>query len=522
MISFSRLGNHGRIGNQLFQVAATISIAERNNAQYSFPAWQYADYFETNLPASHSFYGKQIKESNFHYDEYNLSPGQDYDLLGYFQSEKYFRKNVKEVFKFNTKFLQTVKEKLPNNGKKNIAIHIRRGDYQKEPYRNLYYQLPVTYFIDSLLQIEDWQDYNLVIFSDDLAYCKLHFECAGAYFPELNEIETLAAGTFCEHFIISNSTFGWWLAYLGEKGNSKVIHPGHYFTGRLAEENDIKDFWPERWTENKKDKYILDISDITFTIPVFCDSLDRKKNLDLCVCVLQNNFKTNIIVGEQGGNKFRYMSQWCEYTQFINMRYFHRTRMLNQMCLQANTPFIANWDCDVIITPFQIYMSVLSLRSGKDIVFPYDGRFARWDRNMWFKKIEKTLDIGCTAGIKPRGHRGADIEGQTSVGGAVFVNKESFIKAGMENENMISFGPEDCERNDRFSMLGLSIERIPGYLHHINHWIGPDSSTRNPYFRSNHAELNLIRRMNKSQLQSYINTWQWCKGTDKRYFTKKL
>src|ERR1019366_7610418 len=140
------------------------------------------------------------------------------------------------------------------------------------------------------------------------------FECAGAYYPDLNEIETIAAGQFCEHFIISNSTFGWWIAWLGEKENSIVIHPGHLFIGRLAEENDAKDFWPERWVRNQKESYTLDIQDITFTIPVFFDNKDRKQNLDLIVCMLQSSFKTNIIVGEQGGNRLQYMSQWCQYT----------------------------------------------------------------------------------------------------------------------------------------------------------------------------------------------------------------
>jgi hypothetical protein len=514
IISFSKLWQHGRIGNCFFQIASIIGIAEKNNCKASFPFWPFENYFENKLPdAWNGLNAITEKEKNFHYDEYIFNDDQNRDLIGYFQSEKYFSKAaVKDTFKFKIGFLQEVKNKLPKNGKKNISIHIRRGDYLQEPYCNFYYQLPVTYFIDSLLSIENWQDYNLLFFSDDLDYCKLHFECLiNAYFPELNEIETIAAGQFCEHFILSNSTFGWWIAYLGEKENSKVIHPGHYFTGRLAQENDIKDFWPERWIENKKEKYTIDISDLTFTVPVFCDSKDRKKNLDLSVCILQNYFKTNIIIGEQGGDKFRYMSQWCQYIHF-QMRYFHRTKMLNQMALKANTPYIANWDCDVIISPMQIYLSVLALRSGAEIVFPYDGRFARWEREPWFKKIEKVLDIGATAGTRPKGNRGADIEGQYSVGGAVFVNKESFIKSGMENEHMISFGPEDCERNDRFTMLGLRIERVKGYLHHINHWCGPDSSIKNPFFKSNHAEIDKIRLMNKEQLQVYIETWPWCKS----------
>src|ERR1035437_6693831 len=147
IISFSKLWNHGRLGNCFFQIMATLGIAEKNNAQANFPSWPYENYFQNKLPNNNN--GQAIyfeKEKNFHYDDYIFTDWQNRDLVGYFQSEKYFPSNAKEVFKFKEDFLQSVKEKLPDNGKKNIAIHIRRGDYQQEPYINFYYQLPITYF----------------------------------------------------------------------------------------------------------------------------------------------------------------------------------------------------------------------------------------------------------------------------------------------------------------------------------------------------------------------------------------
>lgn len=522
IVSFSKLGNYGRAGNMLFEVMATLGIAERNNALASFPSWPYEGYFENKLPNSPlpDHYIPVFKELEFCYQEFDFSAihsipqnEQYIDLVGYFQSEKYFPSNAKQVFKFKETFLESVKTKLPDNGKKNIAIHIRRGDYQQEPYVNLYYQLPITYFINALIAIPDWRDYNIIIFSDDLPYCKVHLSClSNVYFPELNEIETLAAGTFCEHFIISNSTFGWWLAWLGEKETSTVIHPGHLFLGRLKEENDTKDFWPERWIRYQRDGYAIDLHDLTFTIPVYHDHKDRKQNLDLGVCLLQSQFNTNIIIGEQGGNKFEYMKQWCRYIKF-DEKYFHRTKMLNVMSYASKTPYIANWDADVVLPPMQVYLAVLALRGGKEMVFPYDGRFARWPRELWFKKLEKALDVGVFAGTQPKGHRGADIEDMTSVGGAVFWNKESFVRGGMENEHMISFGPEDCERNDRYTMLGFRIAQIKGYLHHINHYIGENSSKHNPFFKANHLEIDKIRKMNKEQLLEYVSGWPWLKRT---------
>lgn len=74
---------------------------------------------------------------------------------------------------------------------------------------------------------------------------------------------------------------------------------------------------------------------------------------------------------------------------------------------------------------------------------------------------------------------------------------------------MISFGPEDCERNDRFTALGHDIRRTGGPLFHIDHWCGPNSSRHNPYFRANHKELDKIRLLDKEALTLYINTWSW-------------
>lgn len=516
-ISFSRLGNYGRLGNSLFQIASCMGLAHNYKASLSFPEWKYEKYFANPLP-----HGKmnqhQIKENQFNYHEWNLKG--DTDILGYLQSERYFeniKDKIKEQFTFKPEFVQSAKDKLGVFDKETILLQVRRTDYVNCP---TYYQLPVTYYIQALNEFfPNWQDMNLIFISDDIPYCRVHFEfLPNAFFADVIDIEQIAIAGLCDHYIIANSSFGWWSAWLGEKPHSKIIHPGRLHDGEFLKKTNEKDYWPERWTNFKKDSYKLDLRDTTFTIPVFCDHTDRKQNLDLSVCILQKNLDTNIIVGEQGGNKFTYMTNFCEYMAF-DLKYFHRTKMLNDMAFHADTPYIANWDADVIIPPFQIYMAVEKLRKGADMVFPYDGRFARLERN-WFKEIEKILDIGTIGDTEPKGKRGQPVP-ETSVGGAVFFNKESFIDGGMENENMISFGPEDCERNDRFTRLGFKVERVGtdennncgkglgGCLYHINHWCGPDSSSRNPHFRKNQAELEKIRKMTREELRLYVDSFSW-------------
>lgn len=159
IISFSKLGNYGRLGNQLFEIAGVLGLAEKYNADARFPAWAYEKYFTIQLshgPAA----SKQVKEKHFHHHDWQLTG--DVDVLGYFQSEKYFPSY--NVFEFKDDFKQSVKNKVPPEmwDKPTICFQIRRGDYVGNPN---YYQLSIEYYIDALLtNFPDWRNYNIVFF----------------------------------------------------------------------------------------------------------------------------------------------------------------------------------------------------------------------------------------------------------------------------------------------------------------------------------------------------------------------
>lgn len=492
VISFSRLGNYGRIGNQLFQVASTLGIAESCNAEASFPPWKYEKYFKDPIPHN-GLVSRPHNEKHYHYEKIEIS--QDADLFGYFQSHRYFPNNYKP------KFSEEIISQWGNHEafkKETIAIHIRRGDYINH---ECYYQLPISWYISALLSIPNWKDCNILFFSDDMEYLKVHFECLpNAFFIPGFEIDHLCLMSLCDHHIIPNSTFSWWGAYLSEQKN--VIHSGKMFRGSFAHK-DIKDFYPPNWNEHKEEK--IDLSDVTFTIPVLYDHNDRKQNIDLGLCMLQKDFHTNIIIGEQGKEKkFEYTGKWAKYHYFEGMDKFHRTKMLNEMAVMAETEIIVNWDADIIIPPMQIYLAAERLREGVDCVYPYDGRFARMDRIHWFRKLETQLDIGCV-GKSPLDHRNI----RESVGGAVMWRKESFIDFGMENEYMISYAPEDVERWERMHTLGVNVQRVNGTLFHMNHFKGIDSHNGNPNFPNSKAELAKMRAMSKDEMRLYIDGWPW-------------
>lgn len=302
----------------------------------------------------------------------------------------------------------------------------------------------------------------------------------------------------------------------------KIVRPKYLFDGPLLERSDSKDHWPDRWAvyDHKQDgapkKY--DLKDVTFTIPVMYDHLDRKENLNLNVCLLQRSFDTNVVVMEHvmvHGSKepmFEYMSEYCEY-EMVSGETFFRTWMLNKMMRSSKTPIVANWDADVAVPEVQVVVAVELIRRGlADGSYPYDGRFARVNRKDWFKKLESALDLGIYKSIPFKG----SVPSAHSVGGAVIWNKAKYCSIGGENENFISHAPEDAERWDRSRLLGLRISRVRGQLFHMDHWVGPNSSNRHghkPHNDKKWAEFVAFRDNNDaSGLWEYIKAWPWYEG----------
>lgn len=526
-LTFKKLGTNGRVGNQLFQYASSIGIAKDNNKILELDYWNYQIYFKGKFPIKQDKDDfkefKDIKELNFHYDKYNFEENENINLEGYFQSEKYWInciKEIKDTFTFNEPFILYCKTKISKNcfKKETIAIHIRRGDYiNNSNYNNL----TITYYILSLYKyFPNWRDYNLVIFSDDIPYCKVHFGCLeNVYFSENNsDIEDICLMSQCSHFIIANSSFSWWAAYIGEKEGTKIICPSNYFKGELLKKCDIMDFYPKNWIkEDFKDKKI-NLKNVTFNVPVTYDHSDRKENLGLSIFFLQHYFNTNIIIMEKNTDNFKYTESFATYIKYDDKtNNFHRTKMLNEMAKISNTDYIVNWDCDIILPPMQILNSLYILKYNVDMVYPYDGRFARLPRE-WLNPLRNSKDIGIIRNTIFKGMEkeciGIDTfyASKISTGGCVFWNKKSFLSIKGENENMISYAPEDTERFFRAKKLGLKIERVKGCLYHIQHYTGSNSREYgHSFFKNNLDEFNKINKMSKEELINYIKTWNWLK-----------
>jgi hypothetical protein len=492
-VGFSRLGTLGRLGNHLFQIASVMGIAECNGTQAVFPEWKYEPCFAHPLPHGELKIAVLMEEGD-HYGHvpYTLYANKDYDFYGYFQSAKYWDKaTILKQFEFSPEMKAGAAKFITG---KTLAISVRRGDFVNNPN---YYQIPITYYLNCYYT-HFGKDWNVIIFSDDLPYCRQHFNGIPnvQYADNLSDIQQLCVMSLCEAHIISNSTFSWWGAYLSR--SAIVYRPQKNFAGPLAAKYSEADYWMPEW-EIFND-YRIDLTDTTFLIPVFHDHEDRMQNVKITLAFLLNNFDTNVIIGEQGGNAFEGFSDYADYMQF-DYPHFHRTRMLNAMGMEATTAILVNWDCDTIVSPGQLIAAVAQIRQGADIVYPFDGCVLRIPRHL-VGGIAQTLEVAnipkedCVCKF-------------SSVGHALLMNKQSFFAAGGENENFISWSCEDAERFNRFHILGLNVQRIDGPIYHMDHYIGVNSSSKNPFFKQGEDEFFNVTGKNKEQLQEYVKTWAW-------------
>ncbi len=360
MIVFSQLGNKGHLGNQLFQIASVIGLAKKHNMDFGFPAWKWAGYFEIPLPEIPERHFNLLPETKFHWHEWPIEADKDYDLDGWLQSEKYFdRKRLTNYFTFKPSLIAGMKKKFSALlSKQTIVISIRRGDFVNHPD---YFQLPVLYYILALEEhFPDWRNRNILVTSDDVTYCKIHFSfLENAFFADqLNAAEQLLLASLCDDFIISNSTFSWWTAYLGEKSHSKIIRPAHYFRGAKAQKDSDADFFPERWKLYDHREKKLSLDNTTLILRPVTASFINQKNGALAEGLLMQNFETDIRRVAKNTKGLSFM-----HYEFLNAESRKKSREVTSASLReiienCDNQYILVIDDNAILPPFAIFEAV--------------------------------------------------------------------------------------------------------------------------------------------------------------------
>lgn len=258
-ITFSQLGNNGRLGNQLFQIAATLGLARHLNKKPIFPQWKYSTMFEPSeffkeYNDNTVKYTLQLAEkTSFGFDNSTLSKNFPHhiDVSGYRQNRRYFSSvmcDVYRVFTLNQNLINIITSKFSDiTTKKYIALHIRRGDYVGNKTYDIcterYYEFGIRFF----LALEP--EAPVIIITDDKLWCKQYLNRTNfgidiQISPFETEQEDFACLYLCSYKIISNSTFAWWAAELDQRVSSQVLAPTPWINNMGDEYNNL---YSKRW-----------------------------------------------------------------------------------------------------------------------------------------------------------------------------------------------------------------------------------------------------------------------------------
>ena len=301
---------------------------------------------------------------------------------------------------------------------------------------------------------------------------------------------------------------------------SNYIHSSPYYDIKLNNITDNTSSYPlvkliDEYLKDRKKKRI-DLSDVSFLIAVRIDSANRLENLYIIIRFLSKLFETNIFIIES--DKEQKIDETylhgCNY-EFIRDEnpLMHRTRINNLLISKSRTPFIALFDTDNIFPVNQIINSVEQLRLGNaDMIYPFDGSFNIVD-SLFKTMFDQILDpelFTCNMGkFRTVTH--------SSYEGTVFLDREKYIRAGMDNEYFTSWGIEDIERVERIKSLGYKVKRTNGCLFYLGHNRKDNSESCNDeLYVKLMEEYFRICNMHKNELELYISSWSWVKHDQKK------
>lgn len=243
----------GGMGNQMFQYACARSCAERRGdklilctSRLSQPhsRRRYAlGVFSIKAPVSNdALKGFDVIQSIVQIDSrFHPSvlddPSVNIALQGYWESEKYFveiKNLIRDDFSFrgNADGVPVSTMLSPIRETESVCVHVRRSDLLLDSDPKGFVGL--DYYDRAVRRIKELVcNPTFYVFSDDIAWCRNnlnidgdHRFVSGAGMSDGGELETMTA---CKHFIIANSSFSWWGAWLGTFSKKVVIAPRRWF-----------------------------------------------------------------------------------------------------------------------------------------------------------------------------------------------------------------------------------------------------------------------------------------------------
>lgn len=233
---------NGRLGNNMFQIAAILSLAKKTGEDVIFPHTTYAGHRGTR-PVDLSIFGYnfprgELPADNDKHEEkddsYSPIPVlKNLTISGFYQSYQYFddirEELINKYFVPNNEIAEKLsKIEISQNA---TGVSVRRGDYLMLQQNHCV--LSEQYYNEAFEKYCSESD-QLFVFSDDFDWCKETFGGNVIYVQESIGVQ-LFLMTKMKHLVLSNSTFAWWGAYLNNTyGNIVMPDPwyGPNYDGR--------------------------------------------------------------------------------------------------------------------------------------------------------------------------------------------------------------------------------------------------------------------------------------------------
>lgn len=267
MSIFIRL--RGGLGNQMFQYASALRLSHEKNKKLIIDDFSgflndkeyqrsfMLDYFYVTSAKIFDnkifsliylikfklffFLNKRLYINTFNYFDDNFSitdisfyKKKNVYLNGLWQDFKYFdhlKNKISKEFtlkkRYRVNILNSFKNFNPNNS---VAVHIRNYDKKQKQKKN---NLPELYYLRAFEYIvKKIKNPKFYVFSDDVRYVnfllknfKYDFIIVNNLSSENNEIIDFNLMSQFKNFIVANSTFSWWSAYLSNFNNKIIVYP---------------------------------------------------------------------------------------------------------------------------------------------------------------------------------------------------------------------------------------------------------------------------------------------------------
>lgn len=194
-----------------------------------------------------------IQEKDRYFDASILEKKGNIYLDGYWQSENYF-KDIRNIIIKDfmircepDKKNKSMLEKIENSN--SVCIHVRRGDYiSNKKISDIHGTCSLEYYHNAVKIIEKKvSNPTFFIFSDEPQWVKANLKIKyPTIYVDINKpekgYEDLRLMSNCKHFIIANSSFSWWGAWLSNNPDKIICAPKRWFVS-MCEGDIVPKYW---------------------------------------------------------------------------------------------------------------------------------------------------------------------------------------------------------------------------------------------------------------------------------------